>query len=196
MPQPLLAPNVALTQPPGPAECVSTPAVDSEHIDRVIGRIQNELQSLVLERAAIVKRIRVIKLTIAGLADVFGAGITDTDEELRDLLSTRPARNGDHVHPGLTDECRRTLMEFSHPLTTRQLCGRIAEANPSALARHKHPTNSLTVVLRRLVSYGEVEALVNENEVRTWLWIGPRKPDEVVVHNSPSSLLKREQGRS
>ena len=52
-----------------------------EDIERVVGWAQSELDLLSLRRAAIAMRVRVIKNTIVGLADVFGS--TLTDEELR-----------------------------------------------------------------------------------------------------------------
>ena len=63
---------------------VSTQAVNTESVEHVVGRIKHELQLLLLERAAIVKRIGVIKRTIEGLADVFRADIAG--DELRDVL--------------------------------------------------------------------------------------------------------------
>ena len=57
-----------------------------EDIDRVVGWAQAELDVLSLKRAAIAMRVRVIKNTIVGLADVFGS--TLTDEELRTLPPT------------------------------------------------------------------------------------------------------------
>lgn len=161
----------------------SSQAANTEDVGHVVARVKHELQFLLLERAAIVKRIGVIRHTIAGLADVFGAGIAD--EELRELLSKESARRRPCSNPGLTDLCRLTLMESSQPLTTHQLCGRMQEKSPSIFARHKQPTNSVTVVLRRLVSYGEVQDGVNERDRRTWLWIGPRRHDGVVADLPP-----------
>jgi hypothetical protein len=62
----------------------------SEDIERVVGWAQAELDVLSLKRAAIAMRVRVIKNTIVGLADVFGS--TLTDEELRTLPPTLPVR--------------------------------------------------------------------------------------------------------
>ena len=44
----------------------------------------------------------------------------------------------------------------------------------------KEPRVSVTVVLRRLVDYGEVYDNVDERNVRTWLWIGPLMQGEVI----------------
>jgi hypothetical protein len=129
-----------------------------------------------------VKRIGVIKHIVVGLADVFGADVVD--EELRELISKPSACRTARSDQGLTSVCRRTLMKFSEPLTTRQLCDWIQEKSPSVLARQKKPVNSVTIVLRRLVSYGEVRDGVNERDVRTWQWIGPRQSDEAFGNSS------------
>lgn len=165
------------------AQSVSTPDSFTEDIGHVVGRIHSELRLLLLQRAAIVKRIKVITHIIVGLADVFGADVID--KELQNLLSKRSSRGMARSDEGLISVCRRTLMEFSEPLTTRQLCGWIQKRNPAVLGQGKQPTNSVTAVLRRLVSYGEVKDGVNEGDVRTWLWIGARQPGEVVDNSPP-----------
>ena len=162
-----------------------------EDFERVAGWAQAVLKLLLLKRDAIAKRVRIIKSTIVGLVDVFGSEITD--EELRGLLSELPAGRTLHSCRGLTDACRRTLREFSRPLTTREVCSRIEEASPEVFARQKEPRVSVTVVLRRLVNYGQVQANVNERNVRTWLWVGAREADEVVANSALS--LEREAAR-
>jgi hypothetical protein len=157
---------------------------NAEDLGHVIERLHHELRMLHLERALIVKRIGAIKQVIAGLADVFRVDVID--KELQSLISKGSAHGTTRCNPGLTDVCRRALMESSEPLTVRQVCGRIQETNPPIFARQKHPTNSVTVVLRRLVSYGEVKDCMNERSVRAWLWIGPRLRDETVEHSSAS----------
>jgi hypothetical protein len=44
----------------------------------------------------------------------------------------------------------------------------------------------VTVVLRRLVDYGEVYDNIDETNARTWRWIGPRKSEEVAADSSSS----------
>jgi len=178
MSQHFLGMNAVLGQGPQLADQVPIHSSKTEDIERVVDRIQHELRSLLLERAAIVKRIGMVKHTITGLIDVFGADIPDG--ELRNLLDHRSGGSSTCPHPGLTEACRHTLMESSQPLTTRQLCVKIQETHPSILVKHQQPMASVTVVLRRLVSYGEVQDGVNERHGRTWSWIGPRKRDEVL----------------
>jgi hypothetical protein len=149
-----------------------------ENTDKLVGRIQQELHSLRLERSEILKRIRVIRRTLVGLADIFGSEAVNG--ELQDSLVKLARRYPSQCRPGLTETCRRILMELAQPLTTRQLCERIKEENPIVWARHKNPTASVLVVLKRLVSYGEVNG-VREKDGRTWLWIGARRHEEVSV---------------
>jgi hypothetical protein len=174
--------NDVLAHPPLLAQAVSTQDSVNEDIGHVVGRIRSELRLLLLERAAIVKRIGVIKHTIVGLADVFGTEVIDKD--LQELVSKGSSRGTARSDEGLTSVCRRAQMESSEPLTTRQLCGWTQERNPSIFARQKKPTNSVVVVLRRLVSYGEVKDGVNESDVRTWQWIGHRQGDDVFGNSS------------
>lgn len=154
----------------------------AEDIGHVVRRVHSELRLLLLERDAIVKRILVIKHVVVGLADVFGTHVID--KELRELIYKGSSRGMARSDEGLTSVCRRALMESSEPLTTRQLCGWMQERNPSVFARQKKPTNSVVVVLRRLVSYGEVKDGVNESDVRTWQWIGHRQGDDVFGNSS------------
>lgn len=170
MPQQRRDLNSPLARPRHLVQRPSTQDSNNDDIKQVIGRVHRELQLLQLERAAILKRIGVITRTIAGLAEVFGTDVVD--DELQSLLSKRSTCRTIPPDPGLTDVCRRMLMEFSEPVTTRQLCSRIQETNPSVLARQKQPTTSVTVVLRRLTSYGEVKDCVNDKGGRAWLWIG------------------------
>jgi hypothetical protein len=150
------------------AESAPALAATIDDRDHVIGRLQQHLQLLLVEQTALLKRIRLIRHTVAGLADVFGPDILN--EELKRLLR-KPGRHVmEHSHLGLTETCRRILMEVFEPLTVRQLCDRIRQDNPELSARHKDLTASVGVVLRRLVGYGEVRDGLNEKNGRTWLW--------------------------
>lgn len=176
------------------SECASVQTADIGQTEHLIVRIQQELQLLLREREAIVKRIGVIKHTLAGLTDIFGSDIVT--EELRDLLSVRSAHpHTRRSHPGLTETCRRILMGLSQPITARQLCGRIEQENPSVLERNKNPTASVAVVLRRLVSYREVLDTVNERDGRTWLWVGARQHDFVAEHQLSSPVRRPEASK-
>jgi hypothetical protein len=158
--------NIALPQRSS-AEFAALP-VTTEGTGHVIGRLQQHLQLLLVEQTALLKRIRLIRHTVAGLSDIFGPNILN--EELRRLLCQQGRRVRERSHPGLTETCRRILMKVSQPLTVRQLCDAIRHDDPDLFARHKNLTASVAVVLKRLESYGEVLDVLNERGGRTWLW--------------------------
>ena len=140
-------------------------------LEPVIGQLQSELRVLNRERAAILKRIGMIKKTVAGLADLFGSHVING--ELQELLSLQAVRRP-RIHPGITDLCRQVLGDCCEPVTVRQMLGRIQEKCPIGLAGLKHPANSLRVILSRLVAYGEAEELLTEKGLRTWrATVGP-----------------------
>lgn len=166
--------NTALTPQPS-AESVPALAATIEDTGSVIGRLQQHLQLLLVEKTALLKRIRLIRHSVAGLTDIFGPDILN--EEFKRLLR-KPGRHvRERSHLGLTETCRRILMELSQPLTVPQLCDRIRQDHPDLFARHKDLTASVAVVLKRLVSYGEVRDGWNEKNGRTWLWSPTQKKE-------------------
>jgi hypothetical protein len=165
-------------------ECETT-----DPVDRVAGWAQQELDLLLLKRTAIAKRITLIRSTLAGLAVVFGSDVIA--QQLPAPLSKSSMQHTLHRSPGLTRVCRQTLMGSQQPLTTTEIYHRIQKTNPEILARHKYPKVALSVVLRRLVTYREVCDGINEQHLRTWLWIDGNVPFESApVHSS--SELKQE----
>jgi hypothetical protein len=166
---------------------------ETDAVDRIAEWAQQELELLLLKRTAIAKRITVIRSTLAGLAVVFGSDVIA--EQLPASLSKSPMRHTLHRAPGLTLVCRQTLMGSQQPLTTTEIHRRMQKANPEIIARHKHPKVALAVVLRRLVTYGEVCDGINEQNLRTWLWIDGNSPFESApVHSF--SALKQEASRA
>ena len=151
------------------------------------------MQSLLIERATILKRIGVIKYTIAGLADVFGPEAVD--EEMRGLLSQWPTSRTPRSHPGITEICRDILKSSKEPLTARQLLGRMQQEYSATAARQKHPSAAVSVVLRRLVTYGEAREVLNENGVRTWLWATPQN-ESITVPVEPGTTSASESAVS
>jgi hypothetical protein len=147
----------------------------ADPVDRIAKWAGQELDSLLLKRAAIAKRIITIRDTLAGLVDVFGSHVKT--EELPASLSKPPLRHTLRT-PGLTELCRQILMESPQPLSTAEIFHRIHRTNPELLARQKHPKIALAVVLRRLVTYEEVCDGIDEQNLRTWLWIGVNNTSE------------------
>jgi hypothetical protein len=145
------------TEPP------SVQSLKHEDLEPVIGQLERQLRVLMLERAAILKRIGVIKKTVVGLVDLFGPNVING--ELRDFLSLQSAPRS-RTHPTLTDLCCQLLREASEPLTVRQILGQLQ--SPAALAGHKHRHNSLRTILKRLVAYGDAEPVLTEEGTRAW----------------------------
>jgi hypothetical protein len=179
-------PTISGSKLPSVDECNS-----GTEIERITILLECELGSLKLKRAAIAKKIGLIRGVISGLADVFGPDVKN--EELREFLDKQRTRSKSLPHRGLTEACRRVLMDSSQPLTVSALCSRLQVTNPAILARQKRPRVSVTVVLRRLVDYGEVRADVNEEGARTWEWIAPRQqPKATQVFSSSQLTLQAE----
>lgn len=143
---------------------VPVPSTRHEELEPVIAQLQSELRVLRLERAAILKRMAMIKKTLVSLADLFGSDVIDG--ELQRFLSLQPTRRP-RTHTGLTDLCRQLLRESSEPLTARQIMGQFQQRS-TGLAEHRHPLNSLRMIFRRLVAYGEAEELLTEKGLRAW----------------------------
>jgi hypothetical protein len=163
MPSP--AKHLAFALQPKIRGFMSTQVSGGEHIEQVVERVHNELDSLLKQRAAITKRIGTIKQTILGLADLFGDDVVSG--ELLELVDPRPSSR----QAGFTKTCRIVLMESGHALLTREVCEEIKGRNPALIARQKDPLASVSTVLNRLASYGEVRFLANDRGRRAWQWV-------------------------
>jgi hypothetical protein len=146
-------------------EPLSVQSPKHEDLEPVIGELQHRLRVLTHERAAIVKRIGIIKKTVVGLADLFGSGVIK--EALLDLQPIQSYRCS-RTHLTLTALCHRLLREASEPLTVPQILQQLQDKSPSGLDRQRHPENSLRVILSRLVAYGEAEELRTKEGLRAW----------------------------
>jgi hypothetical protein len=132
---------------------------------QVVKAAHEELLQLLVQRSEIMKRIGTLKQTIAGLADLFGDSVLGDD--LLELMGRKP--NG--RQSGFTKACRRVLMGIHRPVGAREVCMQLERQAPEIMLRHKDPLASVTTVLNRLVSYGEVRSLSNERGRRVWEWI-------------------------
>ena len=135
------------------------------HVEQVIVQVQAELETLLKQRADIVKRIGTIRQTIVGSGQCFWRRYVGP--ELMGLVDRKPQER----QTGFTKTCRIVLMEAERPLTAQEVCQHIRQRNPALLARHKDPLASVTTVLNRLASYGEAHFSLNEKERRVWRWI-------------------------
>ncbi len=147
------------------AEPLSIQSPEHGELEPVIGALQDRLRVLMLERAAIDKRIGIVKKTVVGLADLVGSDVING--EMLDPLRLPSARRS-RTHPGLTDLCRQLLKEASEPLTVRQILRQLQDKSPGGLDRQRHPENSLRVILSRLVAYGEAEERRTKEGLCAW----------------------------
>jgi len=135
-----------------------------EDVEQVVGRIRQELQILRSEHAALAKRIGLIKHTLAGLNEVFGADVAG--QPVQSMLSPPPVKRRRIL--GLTDACREFLVEVPEPQTLKQISGRIQERYPTLLTHHKYPMTVVQMMLRRLVMYGEAVEVDTLAGLRAW----------------------------
>jgi chorismate mutase len=135
------------------------------HVQEVVKSAQEELQTLLRQRAEIMKRIGTVKQTIAGLANLFG------DEVLNEELLQLVDRKSNGRQPGFTKACRMILMEAGRAMSARDICDYFQQNMPALLAHHKDPMASVTTVLNRLVDYGEAQAVSTNNGRRAWKWV-------------------------
>ena len=133
-------------------------------VQEVVRTAQDELHSLMRQRAEIMKRIGTVKQTIVGLANLFGDNVLS--EDLQRMLDRKGQRQ-----VGFTKACRLVLMEANRPLAAREVCEHIQERIAPVIERHKDPLASVTTVLNRLVEYGEARAVVGVNGRRAWEWV-------------------------
>ena len=139
------------------------------HVQQILKQAHQELLQLMQRRSDLMKRIGILKQTIAGLMDLLGDNAPN--HEFLDFISKS---TGQKRRPGFTDACRKVLSESRQPLNAVEICHNIQERQPQLLSSHKDPIASVTTVLNRLVSYGEVAAVIS-NGRRAWRWIAEEK---------------------
>jgi hypothetical protein len=72
---------------------------------------------------------------------------------------------------GLTNCCRRVLLDVNESLGVQDMLARVQQKNPRLLQHHKDPAASITTILNRLVQYGEAKVTFEGNR-RTWMSTG------------------------
>ena len=156
-----------------PVAIRTTTSAENGQVQEVVRRAHEELRQLLQQRAEVMRRIRTIKRTIDGLANLFGDVVLS--EELPELAGSKS--NGRQT--GFTKACRMILMDANRALSARDVCDRIQEKLPPMLERHKDPMASVTTVLNRLVASGEARAVALENGGRAWKWIAHSESESV-----------------
>lgn len=143
----------------------SLPNHDAPDVQMIVKAAHDELRRLIQQRLEVTKRICTIKQTIVGLCNLFG------DDELSDEL--RELVNGKAVarRPGITQACRKVLMDARCPLTARNVCEQIQQRSMVDLPCAKNLLAAVTTVLTRLGQYGEARTVPIDDGPRAWVWI-------------------------
>jgi len=143
------------------------------HVNKILEEMYGEFQALMVQRAAILRRIGTIKQTIIGLAKLFGNEVVG--ERVLQVVEQRSSTRS----RGFTRTCRVVLMESTRPMVCQQVCEEIQRRNPTLLAHHKDPLASVNTVLNRLATYGEARIVMNERGKRAWEWATERAAEGV-----------------
>ena len=131
---------------------------------RVIVKVAHgELRRLIRQRAEITKRIGTIKQTIVGLCNLFGDD--ELSKDLRELVNGKVGVR----RRGITQTCRKVLMDAGCPLTVRNVCEQIQQRTDPPCA--KNLVSAVTTVLSRLERYGEARTVPRDSGPRAWVWV-------------------------
>jgi hypothetical protein len=144
------------------------------HVQEVVRSAEEELLTLLQQRAELMKRIGSIKQTLVGLANMFGDSVLS--DRLLDLLDRKTTRQS-----GFTQACRTVLIESHKQLTARQVCELLRRKFPGVLERHKKPFASVTTVLSRLVEYNEARSVLAADGRRVWEWVAERGVPDLLL---------------
>lgn len=161
--------------PTSPAGDTRPGALD-HHVKEIIRQTEQQLRQLMAERKAVAKRIRMVKQTITGLANIFDDAVTDSAslELIGRQHRSRPR--------GITQACRQVLLDAGRPLGSRDICDELNRRVPALLASHKDSKSTINTILGRLHEYGEVTMVRLERGQRAWLWSAP-VPDKTTSQN-------------
>jgi hypothetical protein len=137
----------------------------NRHVQEVVNSAHEHLRELLQQRADMTRRIETVKRVLVGLSSIYGTKLSD--DELHQLLGRNPGSR----RRGLTDACRRILLQAREPMRAKGMCERILEEDRELLQHHKDPIASIVTVLNRLVAYGEARTVTTENQ-RGWVSAG------------------------
>jgi hypothetical protein len=143
----------------------SLPKRDAPEVQAIVKVAHDELRQLIQQRAEITKRIGTIKQTIVGLCNLFGND--ELGHDLRELVNGKALVR----RPGITQACRKVLMDAGCPLTARNVCEQIQQQTMPTPPCSENLAAEVTTVLSRLVQYGEARAVPRDNGPRAWVWV-------------------------
>jgi len=136
----------------------------NRHVQQVVNSAHQHLRELLQQRADMTRRIETVKRVLVGLSSIYGTELSNDELHL-------PGRNAGSRRRGLTNACRRILLQAKEPLRARAVCERLLEVDRDLLQHHKDPIASIVTVLNRLVAYGEARTVTTENQ-RAWASVG------------------------
>ena len=154
---------------------MSTASVDKSHvaslavmaprmeIKQIVKLAGGELEVLLTQRAAILRRLAILRRIISGLAEMFGDDVLPDNVRVLIKLPVQKTRG-----TGLTEACRAALSTSSRPLTAREVVDTIRTKDAKVIQNHKDPVASVTSILHRLGSYGEATTEVSQTGRRMW----------------------------
>ncbi len=136
----------------------------AHHIEEIVKVAHDEMRRLMAQRAGIMRRILIIKQTIAGLCSLFDGD--ELSDELRELVN--PTTN--ERRSGLTQACRAALIRTDRPMNVQEICEEIQQHDASGSRFSKNLAGSISVTLRRLVQSGEAQTIIADNGRKAWTW--------------------------
>ncbi len=152
--------------PSGHTRQESLPDNCASHAAEVARAAQQELNTLLLQRAELMKRIGTVKQTLAGLTTLFGGAAASGT-----WIGSQNDKAAQASHQtGLTNACRMALLQASVPLRAHQVRDRL-RFQGFLLETHRDPVATVTTILRRLGQYGEARSVVLPDGKRGWEWI-------------------------
>jgi hypothetical protein len=161
---------------PGPDEPVP-------QITQTAGLIQSQLKQLLQQRAAVVKRIAMIRRAIVGLNAIFADSQGEDSAVAVDALPLRSL-----TALSLTEACRSVLKNSPTPLTTTKT---------AALLRSEHGIDkkylerSVAAICRRLVAYGELTVTLADSGRQAWAWRTDRGASPPTFQGNSDRTLHR-----
>ena len=156
----------------------------SDHAKQVMEVAVRELEALLKQRMAITVKVKAVKLTVKGLASLFGQEIVGELPLNCTASCEGPKAAGTQRAPGanlfvncdiemhkpkLERACRIALMESEQPASAGQIYDRINRRRSYQLRRYKNPLIRVIETLDMLVKDGEARTLF-VGDCRCWQW--------------------------
>jgi hypothetical protein len=139
---------------------VSGPDEPGPQITQTAGLIQSQLKQLLQQRAAVVKRIAMIRRAIVGLNAIFAD--SQGEDSAVDALTLRSL-----TALSLTEACRSVLKNSPTPLTTTETAALLRSEHG---IDNKYLERSVASICRRLVAYGELTVTLADSGRQAWAW--------------------------